>query len=221
MNKDSAHDRWSRLKAYAKLKSKTLKAEPTPGSDHRESVELLASVLWHLECAESLGPFPEARMLDYREAMIASTGHVPWTLWAEQRRAMSASRDGNKIHIVHLFADKPHDACAYVLQATLIGDAAMRLGGMLGVLREGAKNDATPILASNNALLRSLAKPEYWRIAYILAYRDAYMHGEAPRDRSRRLAALRLKVEEELSLGQLSTICLEVWEDVFQYYRAA
>jgi hypothetical protein len=220
MENERIDGRWTQLQAFARRRAVSLKAAPSRGADHREIVEMLAAILWHLECCASLPALPATSMLKYRKDAIRSTHSVPWTHWTRIRRAMSSHQAGTQLRLTYDFVETPSSFAQYAVQATLVGDAVMRLGGLLGMLNEHHQDQSSPIQASPGMVATNIKQPEFERVAVILAYRDAYMHGEVPSDSDRRFATLRRRVERDYSLHDLFLICLAVWDDIFRFYAA-
>jgi hypothetical protein len=103
------------------------------------------------------------------------------------------------LQLTHNFSKHPEQPILYSLHSTLIGDAAMRLGGLLGILKKHYSDPNVAACATNGVIANNLDKRDFEHVAMVIAFRDAYMHGEIPDDPQQRFAAFRQDFDDKYS----------------------
>ncbi|MBI5317995.1 hypothetical protein [Bradyrhizobium sp.] len=211
-------------------------------SQHRNAAELLASTLWHLELAHLLGrevwpdgsQFPNETMDEYRRKHCEEQSKdLPWYLWSRQQREPTVKIDqvSSRLSIDYQF-DSPIDhSFAYLLQSTLIADAALRLAAAREVLRALRNRPGSPPInpTSPNELdvlyadreLDNLAEQQpndglAFLVRVIIAFRDRYMHAEIADKEGTRFQKYRETMHLTLSLHDVYEACLVVWDVLFE-----
>lgn len=184
----------------------------------REGLEILASVVWHLELAFSLGPMPNAKAVEYRKTVIDNGELLPWGQWVMQREGLKTDVASNHLPIDYSFACVPGNSALLAIQATLIGDAAMRLGGIVDILKSVAAKPNAEVFTTGEALndlLPKISNPDTLHVVLVVAFRDAYMHAEYVGKGRHRLRTFRDSLHHEYSLSQIYDACIGFWLQVY------
>jgi hypothetical protein len=102
----------------------------------REALELLASVVWHLELADSLAPWPTQTMQDFYSVLLDTQTDAlpPWKIWVDHYDKVKVTPSAAQILIDYSLRERA-DVATYAVQNTLIADTAMRLDSIRAVLR--------------------------------------------------------------------------------------
>src|SRR5262249_34502090 len=102
----------------------------------REALELLASVVWHLEMANTLAPWPTQKMEEFYSELLCRQPDAltPWKIWVDHYNEAKVTRSAARILIDYSLRERA-DVGVYAVQNTLIADAAMRLDSIREVLR--------------------------------------------------------------------------------------
>lgn len=187
----------------------------------REALELLASVTWHLELAFKLGDLPDSTMIAYRESSLSKDKLLPWGRWVEQRVALVATPAFSTLRLDYSFSGTLDPRSIYVVQATLIGDAVMRLVGIADILRGCVRDMSSGIFSSTRSAWQDvesrLADQKVLPIGLVVAFRDCYAHAERSRSANERfrLLSFRNTLHERFSLRAVAAASLIVWETLF------
>lgn len=112
----------------------------------REVLELLCSVLWRLELVFEFGDFPKESMADYRKKRLECGKELPWAIWRDQRESLSIKFDGDQLLVKYRFRESSDDSFGYLIQSTLIADAAIRLQGIRDMLKTICKGKTSLVL---------------------------------------------------------------------------
>ena len=106
----------------------------------REALELLASVVWHLELAHRLEPWPKKTMEEFYSELLRKQADAltPWKTWVDHHNEVKVRRTAAQIFIDYSLRQGA-DVGVYAIQNTLIADAAMRLDSIRAVLRAISK----------------------------------------------------------------------------------
>src|SRR5262249_47623818 len=102
----------------------------------REALELLASVVWHLELATSLASWPTQKMDQFYSQLLSdqTDALTPWKIWVDHYNRVEVTSSQAQILIDFSLRERA-DVAVYAVQNTLIADAAMRLDSAREVLR--------------------------------------------------------------------------------------
>ena len=205
---------WSELRSVDKSLWKILEPGTKRDGRRREGFELLISVAWHLELAAALGPLSTQKAVAYRVDSYAVDELLPWGKWLEQRQSVDFSESTNSLQLAYRFSAAPDPRCAYVLQATMIGDAAMRIVSIADVLRDDVPSPRSALFTRGarnwEALEPQLTNTDIHMSALVIAFRDAYAHAEYSDDvESRhRLLTFRNSLHHNYGLADLFGACI-------------
>lgn len=196
-------------KELSNLWSLLSKTWPTANKDERkrEILELLCTAVWHLQKAYELGNIPRTKLKSLIPKRVG--GKTPLQQWVESGEWF----DTNKTDLNS------------TVQSMFIADAALRLDGVLWVLRDNsglAKN------AFSNSVLADRKEMDQWltssvfpgikpnilgQVTIVVAFRDAYMHGEIAGARFHKdwpkYAAFRQTGLRDYSLNDITRYCVE------------
>src|SRR5262249_16052179 len=148
----------------------------------REALELLASVVWHLELSASLAPWPIQTMEEYYSQLLCrqTDALTPWKTWVDYYDEVKVTSSSTRI-LMNYSLRESADVAAYAVQNTLIADAAMRLDSTREVLRT-ISNKPSLVLLDRRDLESRLQSSYVPRIvtatAIVVAFRDAYLRAE-------------------------------------------
>ena len=190
----------------------------------REALELLASVVWHLELAHSLAPWPKQKMEEFYSELLCRQPDAltPWKIWVDHYNEAKVTRSAARILIDYSLHERA-DVGVYAVQNTLIADAAMRLDSIREVLLP-ISNKNSLVLMGRSDLERRLQNRTAERIvkdtAIVVAFRDSYLHAEIatpkrPSKKSLPLAGFRQTLSEHYSLFDVGMACLRVWLELY------
>jgi hypothetical protein len=189
----------------------------------REVLELLCSVLWHLELASALGEFPRRTMLNYREQYVEGAQTIPWASWARCRKGTQASLQNDILAILLLFSHEPDNSFRYLLQSTLTADAALRLDATRKACKVVAHDPKSPLFANGLQISGWIDKstlgflpstsPLQQQVTLIVAFRDSYMHSEVG-DKGDAIRAFREKMLARYTLGDIFDACVSIWPEL-------
>jgi len=185
----------------------------------REALELLASVVWHLELASSLASWPTQKMEQFYSQLLCdqTDALTPWKIWVEHYNRVKVTRSQAQILIDFSLRERA-DVAVYAVQNTLIADAAMRLDSAREVLRPISNKDSL-VLMKRSDLERGLQSPPVPRIvkatAIVVAFRDSYLHAEIA-TRNAPLADFRQKLGALYNLFDVGMACLRVWTELYK-----
>ena len=197
-------------KELSNLWSLLSKTWPPANKDERkrEILELLCTAAWHLQKAFELGNIPRTKLKSLIPKRVG--GKTPLQLWVE-------SGDWFDTHKTDL---------NFTVQSMFIADAALRLDGVLWVLRDNsglAKNELHNSVLSDrkemNQWLSSSAFPSakptiLEQVMIVVAFRDSYMHGEIAGTKFHKdwpkYAAFRQTGLRDYSLNNIARYCMEV-----------
>jgi hypothetical protein len=182
----------------------------------REALELLASVVWHLELADSLASWPRQKMQKFYSELLSKQPDAltPWKTWVEDYNKVKVTRAATRI-LIDYSLRQGADVAVYAVQNTLIADAAMRLASIREVLRP-ISNENSVVLMERSDLERRLQNRTAERIvkdtAIVVAFRDSYLHAEIatpkrPSKKSLPLAGFRQTLSEHYSLFDVGMAC--------------
>src|SRR5262245_9212059 len=185
----------------------------------REALELLASVVWHLELAHSLATWPKQKMEEFYSELLDKQADAltPWKVWVDHYNKVKVMTPPSATQILIDFSLRERaDVAVYAVQNTLIADAAMRLDSAREVLRP-ISNKNSFVLMKRLPLERRLQSPPVPRIvkatAIVVAFRDSYLHAEISDKEKRSLALFRRTLSGRYSLNDVGIACLRVgWE---------
>ena len=191
----------------------------------REALELLASVVWHLELASSLASWPTQKMEQFYSQLLCdqTDALTPWKIWVEHYNRVKVTRSQAQILIDFSLRERA-DVAVYAVQNTLIADAAMRLDSAREVLRPISNKDSL-VLMKRSDLERGLQSPPVPRIvkatAIVVAFRDSYLHAEVATPKARwknlpPLAEFRRKLSRRYSLFDVGMACIRVWMELHE-----
>jgi len=146
----------------------------------REALELLASVVWHLELATSLASWPTQKMEQFYSQLLCdqTDALTPWKIWVDHYNRVKVTRSQAQILIDFSLRERA-DVAVYAVQNTLIADAAMRLDSAREVLRPISNKDSL-VLMKRSDLERGLQSPPVPRIVKVYAGR--ILKGKKPAD---------------------------------------
>jgi hypothetical protein len=184
----------------------------------REALELLASVVWHLELAHRLEPWPKKTMEEFYSELLRKQADAltPWKTWVDHYNEVKVRRTAAQIFIDY-FLRQGADVGVYAIQNTLIADAAMRLDSIRAVLRAISNND--PVLMGRRALECQLKNVSAEGIvkdtAIVVAFRDSYLHAEVTTE-NKHLADFRKTLRHQYSLFDVGMACLRVWRELYR-----
>jgi hypothetical protein len=185
----------------------------------REALELLASVVWHLELADSLAPWPTQTMEKFYSELLRTQPDAltPWKTWVEHYNEVKTTLSAARILIDYSLREGA-DVAVYAVQNTLIADAAMRLDSIREVLRP-ISNKTSSVLMKRSDLERRLQSPHVPRIvkatAIVVGFRDSYLHAEIA-TKNAPLADFRQKLGGHYSLFDVGMACLRVWMELYK-----
>jgi hypothetical protein len=186
----------------------------------REALELLASVVWHLELAHRLEPWPKQTMEEFYSELLRKQADAltPWKTWVDHYNEVKVRRTAAQI-LIDYSLRQGADVGVYAVQNTLIADAAMRLDSIREVLRP-ISNKSSVVLLERPDLQSRLQSPPVPRIvdatAIVVAFRDAYLHAEISDKKKRPLAAFRRTLSGRYSLHDVGIACLRVWLELYK-----
>jgi hypothetical protein len=222
MNELSEIDRhWALLAAVDRRLWRHYESKVDCENRRREALELLASVTWHLELAFKLGDLPDSTMIAYRESSLSKDKLLPWGRWVEQRVGLVVSPASTALRLDYSFSSSPDPRSIYVLQATLIGDAVMRLVGIADILRGCVRDMSSEIFCNTRLAWKDvesrLADQKVLPIGLVVAFRDCYAHAERSPSANERYRLMRFRntLHERFSLGAVAAASLIVWETLF------
>ena len=199
--------------SWREIDSSTLR-----GARLREGLEIFASVIWHLELASTLGPISETKAITHRKQTRASEGTVAWGKWLAGRTTVASMMQPSALSINYAFSTPPNSVSLYALQATLVGDAAIRLGGLREIIWPLADTVPLDVFTPSRhleALLVRIEEPKILSILLVIAFRDAYMHAEATSDTGKRLSEFRSRLHYDYSLHDIYEACISVWQQLY------
>src|SRR5262245_4898233 len=185
----------------------------------REALELLASVVWHLEMANTLAPWPTQNMEEFYSDLLyrQPDALTPWKIWVDHYNEVKVTLTVAQILIDFSLRERA-DVAVYAVQNTLIADAAMRLDSAREVLRPISNKDFL-VLMKRSDLERGLQSVRVPRIvkatAIVVAFRDSYLHAEIA-TRNAPLADFRQKLSTLYSLFDVGMACLRVWTELYK-----
>ena len=196
-----------------------------PERQQREALELLASVVWHLELAHRLEPWPKQTMEEFRSELLRKQADAltPWKTWVDHYNEVKVRRTAAQI-LIDYSLRQGADVGVYAVQNTLIADAAMRLDSIREVLRP-ISNENSPVLMERCDLQKQLQNSTVPRIvnatAIVVAFRDSYLHAEIatskrPSKKPPALAEFRQTLSERYSLFDVGMACLRVWMELYR-----
>jgi hypothetical protein len=191
----------------------------------REALELLASVVWHLELAHSLAPWPTQKMEEFYSKLLCRQPDAltPWKIWVDHYNEAKVTRSAARILIDYSLHERA-DVGVYAVQNTLIADAAMPLDSIREVLLP-ISNENSLVLMGRSHLERRLQNRTAERIvkdtAIIVAFRDSYLHAEVATPKARwknppPLAEFRRKLSRRYSLFDVGMACIRVWMELYE-----
>jgi hypothetical protein len=191
----------------------------------REALELLASVVWHLELAHSLAPWPKQKMEEFYSELLRDEADAltPWKIWVDHYHEVKVTPTAAQILIDYSLRERA-DVAVYAVQNTLIADAAMRLDSIREVLLP-ISNENSLVLLGRSDLERRLQNRTAERIvkdtAIIVAFRDSYLHAEVATPKARwknppPLAEFRRKLSRRYSLFDVGMACIRVWMELYE-----
>jgi hypothetical protein len=185
----------------------------------REALELLASVVWHLELAHSLAPWPTQKMEEFYSKLLRNQTDAltPWKIWVDHYNEVKVTLTAAQTLIDYSLRERA-DVGVYAVQNTLIADAAMRLDSTREVLRT-ISNQNSLVLLKRPGLKRRLQRPPVSRIvnatAIVVAFRDSYLHAEVTTE-NKPLADFRKTLGRQCSLYDVGMACLRVWLELYR-----
>jgi hypothetical protein len=186
----------------------------------REALELLASVVWHLELSASLAPWPIEKMEEYYSQLLSrqTDALTPWKTWVDHYDEVKVTSSPTRILMNYSLRGRA-DIAAYAVQNTLIADAAMRLDSTRQVLRT-ISNKTSLVLLERRDLESRLQSSHVPRIvtatAIVVAFRDAYLHAEISDKQKRSLASFRQTLSGRYSLNDVGMAGLRVWLELYK-----
>jgi hypothetical protein len=186
----------------------------------REALELLASVVWHLELAHSLAPWPKQKMEEFYSELLGKQADAltPWKVWVDHYNKVKVTPPSATQILIDFSLRERADVAAYAVQNTLIADAAMRLDSAREALRP-ISNKNSLVLIKRSDLERRLQSPPVPRIvkatAIVVAFRDSYLHAEIATTNAP-LADFRQKLGALYSLFDVGMACLRVWMELYK-----
>src|SRR6516162_8338297 len=194
----------------------------------REALELLASVVWHLELAYSLAPWPRQKMQEFYSELLCRQPDAltPWKIWVDHYNEAKVTRSAARILIDYSLHERA-DVGVYAVQNTLIADAAMRLDSIREVLLP-ISNENSLVLMARSDLERRLQNRTAERIvkdtAIIVAFRDSYLHAEVATPKARwknppPLGEFRQKLSRRYGLFDVGMACIGVWMELYEVWR--
>jgi hypothetical protein len=185
----------------------------------REALELLASIVWHLELAHSLSTWPTQKMAEFYSNLLGNQAdaQTPWKVWVDHYSQVKVTPTPAQILIDYSLRERG-DVGVYAVQNTLIADAAMRLDSTREVLRTISDQNSL-VLLKRPGLERRLQTPPVPRIvnatAIVVAFRDSYLHAEVTTE-NQPLANFRRRLGRECSLYDVGMACLQVWLELYE-----
>jgi hypothetical protein len=211
---------WKRLRTPKPELWREYRAAAEGPERQREALELLASVVWHLELADSLAPWPTQTMQDfYSELLDTQTDALPpCKIWVDHYDKVKVTPSAAQILIDYSLRERA-DVATYAVQNTLIADAAMRLDSIRAVLRT-ISNQNSLVLSKRSELDRRLKNPPVPGIvtdtAIVVAFRDSYLHAEIATEKNPQpLADFRQNLRGLYSLFDVGMACLRVWQELY------
>ncbi len=97
-------------------------------------------------------------MTNYRKKFLALGKGLPWAIWREQREGLSVKFDEGQLQVKYRFRESPDDSLTYLIQSTLISDAAIRLQGIRDMLKTICKGK--PSLVLDKSMRNCLMTPQ-------------------------------------------------------------
>ena len=186
----------------------------------REALELLASVVWHLELAHSLALWPKQKMQDFYSKLLDTQPDAltPWKIWVDHYNKVKVTPSAAQILIDYSLHERA-DVATYAVQNTLIADAAMRLDSIREVLRPISNKKSLVLLkrAYLESRVKSLRVPRIVTdTAIVVAFRDSYLHAEIATKKNAPLADFRQNLGGLYSLFDVGVACLRVWRELYK-----
>jgi hypothetical protein len=205
---------WSLLRAPELKIWQQHRADVQGPGRRREALELLASVVWHLELAHSLAPWPRQKMDDFYSELLCRQPDAltPWKIWVDHYNEAKVTRTAAQI-LIDYSLRQGADVGVYAVQNTLIADAAMRLDSIRAVLRPISNENSSALMgrsALECRLQNRTAEGIVKDTAIVVAFRDAYLHAEVTTE-NKPLADFRTTLGRECSLFDVGMACLRVW----------
>ncbi len=172
----------------------------------REAVELMPSVLWHLELADAVGPIVTECAASFRKRKYKDESQraLPWQKWIRERQSISVDADDSALTITYGFKTGPDEALLYAIQATMLGDAAVRLDAIRQALIDAAESERSGAAAE-------LRKDSLFALDDTLEKRLAEIEDGPPVDSK----ALK-NINERFSPYQIFEACLDVWDALYE-----
>jgi hypothetical protein len=185
----------------------------------REALELLASVVWHLELAHRLEAWPKQKMVDFYSELLDTKPDAltPWKIWVDHYNEVNVTKSAAQILIDYSLRQRA-DVGVYAVQNTLIADAAMRLDSTREALRNPSNQNSLVLLkrADLERRLKSLRVPRIVKdTAIVVAFRDSYLHAEIA-TKKHALADFRQQLGGLYSLFDVGMACLRVWRELYR-----
>lgn len=207
---------WSRIPWPELLGEADIRTGLEKSQRRVEICEILSSVLWRLQIVEALGPLPHNPMDATRLSIQRSTGGVAWQLWGRVRPQVHVVESADAISVTMRFGERVPAAARYLLQSSLVADAALRLAGafptlesLVGAQKASARSAAASWAENGEAATDLDAKST----ALVLAFRDGYMHSAVSDARQTGpLRHFRSGMWKKYSLSEVHQSCLSVWE---------
>jgi len=187
----------------------------------REALELLASVVWHLELAASLAPWPTQTMEKFYSRLLGKQADAltPWKVWVDHYDKVKVTPPSATRILIDYSLREGADVAVYAVQNTLIADAAMRLDSIRQVLSP-ISNKNSLVLMERRKLQDRLQRRPVPRIvnatAIVVAFRDSYLHAEIATKTNQPLADFRKKLSRCYSLADVGRACLLVWMHLYR-----
>jgi hypothetical protein len=185
----------------------------------REALELLASVVWHLEMAHSLAPWPTQKMEEFYSDLLCKQPDAltPWKIWVEHYNKVKVTLTTAQILIDYSLRERANVG-VYAVQNTLIADAAMRLDSIREVLRPISNKNSLVLLKRPGLQDRLISRPVPRIVnatAIVVAFRDSYLHAEVTTE-NKPLADFRKTLGHQCSLFDVGMACLRVWLELYR-----
>jgi hypothetical protein len=189
----------------------------------RELLELLASVLWHLELALSFGPIDHEKIDVSRQGLLARENVVAWKTLVDSRDPIVTRSRAIDHHLDTVQTFNPsYESSIWVLQATLVGDATIRLGAVRVIMQALISNRDAFCNLENHKLVQAweAARNRGYQfdgpnenLVVIVLFRDQYQHGEMSPDPTSDIKRLRPEFNKHVSVSKVVLACLVVWRE--------